>query len=117
MADKLIVDVDRQRKYLYRIWWFLEEEQDIGACVGENVGWKIETPPKNRDDWEGWVVEVAIHKTGAECDGQGFFWESEAGAKKALRVAKEAIKQDRPLPEWARMALEEGWKPPKGWKA
>jgi len=50
-------------------------------------------------------------------DTYGAYWESKKQAQAALRVAKEALKQERPLPDWAQKALEAGWTPPKGWKA
>ena len=35
--------------------------------------------------------------------------ESEATA--ALRIARAALKHERPLPEWAKTAIANGWKP------
>lgn len=50
-------------------------------------------------------------------------WETERGAKQALRVAlaaEKALKASpaapRKYPAWAKKALEQGWKPPRGWK-
>lgn len=116
MKDKLVIEESR-RPFGYRIWWFLAEEQDLGACVGSMNLWKEKTPPRDREEWEAWAAEKALHDLGAERDGKGFIWESLASARQALSIAKEALEQDRPLPEWAQEALKQGWKPPKGWKA
>ena len=45
-------------------------------------------------------------------------WETTAQAKKALAVARLALKNfraDAPWPAWAVQAKAAGWKPPKGW--
>lgn len=50
---------------------------------------------------------------------KAFEWESEKRAHAAMRVARVAIKMLRektPWPEWAKTALANGWKAPKGWK-
>jgi hypothetical protein len=112
---KLVVDCDRNR---WRLSWAFED--DVGGSLGQNSkdgegeplsGW-------SRGDWEHWAASKAVKNLpGVERDSCGFYWESEAQARKALRVAKEALKQERPLPEWAVQALKAGWKPPKNWKA
>ena len=116
MKDKLVIEESR-RPYGYRIWWFLAEEQELGACIGSSRLWREEKPPAHREEWEAWAVENAIHDLGASCDSEGFYWETKAEAAKALTVAKEALKHDRPLPDWAKEAMKQGWTPPKGWKA
>lgn len=116
MADKLVVEECRSPA-CYRIYWFLEDDQELGACVGEGRMWLNKKAPKNRDEWECWAIETALHKMGCESDFQGFRFDAVSEAKRALSVAKEATKQDRPLPDWAQEALKQGWKPPKGWKA
>lgn len=117
MKDKLVVEESR-RPFGYRIWWFLAEEQELGACVGSGNFWKKKEAPSNREEWECWAVECAIHSLpDMVCDSEGFYWESKTEAAKALKIAKEALKQDRPMPKWAMEALKQGWTPPKGWKA
>ena len=117
--DKLVIEQSRNREWLWRIYWYLAEEQELGACVGEGDPeyWMSDNAPSNREEWEYWASAKAIHSLGAERDNEGFFFDSRSAANAALKVAKEALKQDRPLPEWAQKALAEGWKPPKGWKA
>lgn len=115
MADKLVV---AEEKYRYRIQWEVDDGDDLGAylCQDEMDG-KGEVP-LDRDEWEHWTASrVARTTNGFFTDDLGAYWESEKQARTALRVIKEALKQERSLPDWAQKALEAGWKPPKGWKA
>ena len=112
--DKLVIDPEKE--WCWRIYWYLAEEQELGACVGEGDDHLKEQAPDNRDEFEYWASSRAIYLLGAERDFKGFYFESKSQAQKALAVAKQAMKQDRPLPEWAQKALAEGWKPPKNWK-
>ncbi len=118
MKDKLVLEEDRGG--MWRIKWVIaEDDWGDGAVLGEGTAKDWEGPaPTSREDWEHWAAQRAASATaGVERDQNGFFWESTRDAKAALRVAKEALKQDRPMPEWATKALAAGWKPPKGWKA
>jgi hypothetical protein len=50
--------------------------------------------------------------------GQEFRFDSTSVAREALRAVNARLnldKANKPLPEWAKKALAEGWKPPKGW--
>lgn len=115
MADKLVVVEER---YKYRIQWELDDGDDMGAYLCQDNTDGVGDPPKDRNDWEQWVASHAARASeGVSFDHIGALWESEKLARAALRVAKEALKQERPLPDWAQKALEAGWKPPKGWKA
>jgi hypothetical protein len=112
MADKLVVV---ENKYIYRIQWELDDGDDLGAYLcqdktdGEGEG------PTERQDW---AASRAVRTSeGVSFDDIGAWWDNQKQAQAALRVAKEALKQDRPMPEWATKALAAGWKPPKGWKA
>lgn len=119
--DKLIVKSERD--YRHRIYWFIAEEQDTGACVGERGDfYESDTAPENREDWECWTVSKAVSAFIAasghgDRDSTGFYFETETQAKAAIKWANIALRQERDLPEWAATALEQGWKPPKGWKA
>lgn len=114
--DKLVIEESRS-PYGYRIWWYLADEQELGACVGEGKLWTKKETPTEPEEWECWTVEVTIKSLEPNLDGTGFYFETITEARNALKVANEALKQKRPLPEWAKMALKHGWKPPKGWKA
>lgn len=120
MKDKLVLD---QPSDFWRISWevVVDGSYDIGATLGEGSpeDWEGD-PPKSdeREEWEHWAAQKAASTSrGVERDGNGFFWESEKDARAAMRIVKEACKQERPMPEWATKALAAGWKPPKGWKA
>lgn len=113
MASKLVVV---EEKYKYRIQW--EEDDDLGGylCQDEKDG--EGDPPKDRESWEHWSASKAVrHLEGIQFDSFSGYWEEERLARAALQIAKEALKQERELPEWATTALAQGWKPPKGWKA
>jgi hypothetical protein len=120
MAFKLFVYEER---YLWRIAW-ADEDGEPGLHVGDypDQNWLKEAPVSGeRDDWEIWVANRTAFQSfkdgHSNHDALGFFWESMREANAVLRQIKEALKQERPLPEWAKTALAAGWKPPKGWKA
>mgnify|MGYP003494096662 FL=1 len=115
MADQLVVDEDR-RGY-FRITWYLADEGEMGATLGDGGDIGQGEAPTERADYEHWLACKTCHESGAARDGNGFHRESEKNARVVLRQIREALKQDRPLPEWAKTALAAGWKPPKGWKA
>ncbi len=115
MADKLVVV---EEKYLYYIQWELDDGDDLGAYLCQNKMDGTGEVPTDRQEWEHWTASGAVRNTeGGAFDFKGAYWESEKQAIAALRIAKEALKQERPMPDWAKTALAAGWKPPKGWKA
>ncbi len=98
--------------YVYYIGWLCWEE-DFGDEEGLRLG---EGSGSDLDDHHAAEQAVKDMKDGREENG-AFFWESRSSAAKALKVAKEAVKnRERPLPEWAKKAIAEGWKAPKGWQ-
>ena len=110
----LVLEEARGRFYL--CWQYPE---DTGGVLGQDPSDGEGSCPddKDQDAWEHWVASKAIRSCKeVQRDPYGFYFESEALAKKALRVAKAALKADKPIPEWAEKALAAGWKPPKGWK-
>jgi hypothetical protein len=100
----------------YRIAWYLPEDGDIGGSLGQDKNDGIGDTPNDDGDWEHWAASKAVRATGARRDSMSFCWDSRSEAAAALRFAKAALKQERPLPEWATKALAEGWPMPKGWK-
>lgn len=113
MAAKLVIEEER---YTFRIYW--AEDDDLGGHLCQDQTDGKGDPPKDRDDWEHWAASKAVRGLQTtQFDATGAYWESKKDAQAALRVAKEALKQDRPLPDWAQKALEAGWVPPKGWRA
>ncbi len=101
------------------ISWFFPEEDDVGGSVGDELYTETDLKTLDASDVDATVAYLAVAKlAGIQRDARGFFWETDAAAKSALRVAKAAIKAgvDRPLPDWAQQALAAGWTAPKGWK-
>lgn len=118
--DKLIVEDGND--YKYRLWWFIAEEQDIGGCVGEG-GVREDEPKTPNDAVEQADYFAAIRAAKASPnvlrDSLGFYWESRSEAEAARRLCNVEIKvaqSDKPWPDWAKQALNAGWKAPKGWK-
>lgn len=109
--DRLVIESDR---YGYRIQWYIASMNDLGSVLGESpVITKVKAAPES-EDWEHEVASVAvIGSKGIERDSVGYYWESRAHAQAALKAANAAIK-NRPLADWEKKALAEGWKPPKG---
>lgn len=117
MADRLVVI---ERDYIFVIQWELDDGDDLGAILGDSSEDGRGVAPADRGDWEHWAACKALLDMGVERrNGKSgvFFFETQSEANKALKAVKLALKQDRPLPEWAKTAIGEGWKPPKGWKA
>jgi hypothetical protein len=113
MADKLII---AEENHKFRIQWQFDDDDGGYLCQDKS---DVEgDAPKERDEWSHWAASRAVqHLEGIQHDSFSAYWENEKQARAALRVAKEALKQERPMPEWAQTALAEGWTPPKGWKA
>jgi hypothetical protein len=115
MADRLIVS---EEKYRFRIQWEIDDGDDLGGFLCQSADDGVGESPKDSADWEHWTASRAVRSSpGIQIDAFGAWWESRKEATAALRMAKEALKQKRPLPDWAEKALAEGWTPPKGWKA
>lgn len=115
MKDHLVIDDFRD--YQYRIVWFLEEEQEYGAYVGEG-SIRLAEPDraKEPDEWEVWTAyRIAWEDENHNQDEIGFYWESKSKAQRVLAKIKAAFKAKRPLADWEKKALDAGWTPPKGW--
>lgn len=98
-----------------RIYW--EEDGELGGSLGQSLTDGTGDAPADRDEWEHWAASRAVRNApGVKEDNWGLYWETEKLARGAVRIAREALKQERPIPEWAKTALAEGWTPPKGWK-
>lgn len=117
MKDTLIIGQRMGESGRHRIQWAFPDGE-LGGYLGQDKNDGSEDPPEDKDAWDHWAASKAVMGLpGADRDGTSTFWETEAAARVALRLAKAALKQVKPLPDWAKTALAEGWKPPKGWKA
>lgn len=130
MSEKgrLIVEMHSDRSG-YGIYWEYEVEPgewDIGGALGDALPLK-ELDDKTKDEDRSWVVSnlVASQESPSGRNRDGFYWDTESKARKALAKVKAAIKADaaaqkalkagKPWPEWAVKAKAEGWRAPKGW--
>jgi len=135
MAKDRLVVTDGARDSFGIAWW-LPEDDDFGASIGEDedlLPWddfkkKLEdTPLADIRLWyecERLAREDLVSGDAWRSDRAfGIWWYSRKKANKTLREAKTRTKlfmegdgQDtQQWPEWAQTALSHGWKPPKGW--
>lgn len=113
----------------YRIQWWIPENEDYGAMIGE-LG---KEPDKAEEtDLEWYTAEMVVFKLYRAqpdsdtfgLDARGFWFASKSGATRVLsqiKVETRAILQgekgsEKSWPEWAVTAKANGWKPPKNWK-
>lgn len=76
-------------------------------------------PAADLDEYLTWKLDFTAFQFNPDSVYPCFMWDSKKQASAALsacNIALKAIDDGRPMPEWAVKALEEGWKPPKGWK-
>lgn len=97
--------------------------QQTTNALAERLAKKID----NKEGAEFLTVEIAVAKFVLSLESDqydlvrgGFSFESRELVKRAMGEAKAALKALKeggdPWPEWARIALANGWRPPKGWK-
>ncbi len=116
---QLIVCEDR---YEYYIAWYDPDDEfsEEGAALGENR--LVREPSKSAKDfhaaWELWIAEKVAKESGAALVNGRYVWESRRAAREVVAQIKTRWKlpPKQPLPDWAKRALNAGWKPPKGWK-
>lgn len=126
--DKLEVAEDGG---MYWISWWLSDVEDYGASLGDDGARcpysreqiKAEQDLEKRESMAFVIAAYSIALPSKPYSGhvphRGFYWESRRDAEAALRQIKaeaKAILQGAGLPEWAKTALAQGWKPPRGWK-
>jgi hypothetical protein len=114
--DKLAVIDDRHG--FYRICWYLAEEDDLGAELGEQEYTQASLDKAGPSDRDHILASLTAKKTAGVERDRSYYWESHAAATKALRLINVTLKADggAPWPDWAIKAKAEGWKAPKGWK-
>ena len=128
MADRLDCDwID----HYYRIYWVLAIDyyDNTGAILGQeggenicmNMPKQLEKLKTSQDDREHVAITYLIYKEKLydALDRLGYGWSSKSSALKVLRRCRAELKSIRdniPWPDWAKRAVAEGFKPPKGWK-
>ena len=113
MAKERLVVHDYRDKFY--IAWYFPEDEDVGATLGEDLS-TIDDPDVDQDHF---IATKYLMSIECERDTYGFYWETKSGAQKALREIKAQINLkmgNKEMPDWAKKALEAGWKPPKNWK-
>ena len=116
MADKLGYVEPWKSHEPWGIAWFCDGEEGghIGECYDAT---KAEPPRSDDESWQQWTIERAALPFCADGHDHrnGFKFENQAMARKAMAAIKLALKATRPLFDWENKALAAGWKPPKGW--
>jgi hypothetical protein len=97
------------RDHAFAIGWFDDEEGLEGdLCLGEEC-----------NDKEHNVATEAAKTTHCRTGSSNvLLWDTMREAKGALQLARIAVKEyrtNKPWPDWAKTAVANGWKPPKGW--
>lgn len=131
MADKLVVFQDNEND-CFRIIWCLDDNvygDDYGLSIGEDVTTPAEQKEmmeldpfdKKLEDRDHILYTQAALELleGVDIDLRGFVFDTRKQATEAMRTIKVAAKvrrSNRQLPEWAKIALSQGWKMPKGWE-
>lgn len=104
----------------YRIAWFIPEDGEFGAYVGdrdlsEEMGSGTDEDKKSM--WEVMTADAAAKPFSCGKNSYGYEFENEKQAKLALLAANTSLLTGgAPMPEWATKAMAAGWKPPHGWK-
>jgi hypothetical protein len=113
--DRLVVF---ESQGVYRIGWYLVDEQDMGMTIGEDLDDIHRSTEKDHV-----AVTMALKdQEETQRDNNGFYWETKAMANRTLTFAKHIAslslksKSSVEWPAWTKKALAAGWKPPKNWK-
>lgn len=91
--------VDDQERYIWRLRWYFDEDEDTGGAIGETRGLSAGPEPKidpkkpdTREAWECWIADTVAAETKHGEDQNGFFWESSSAAKTALAQINRRLK-------------------------
>lgn len=116
--DEAYLEVSFQRTYtvgdVYCLQWFFPEEE--GGFLGEFV-------PDDLEEKAGYeaCLKVIVELEPKQLAGTKphFWFERLRDAKSALLLVNSAMmsaKENKTWPDWALIAVANGWKVPKGWK-
>jgi len=100
----------------WRVFWWLTDEQEIGAALGDSRLDGTGTPPADAEEREHWVACKALRVADLNNGEDPFLFATEAEAKKAAAIAGSAIRRDEGasrLLDWEKKALAAGWIPPE----
>lgn len=124
--DKLIITADDHAYGPFRISWFLGDEADLGATLGDSLPLakyrhfnKTGTFKSNEDLHVLATILCMTYDAKLPArDIDGFFWEFKTQAKAVLKYVASSMKvisQAKSWPAWALKAKAAGWTPPKNW--
>lgn len=98
----------------YFLVWYLLEEQEYGAYLGDLPKQRKKEPDRacDPDGWECWMADKIAREDPNVVEDGVLYWECKSHARSVLSKIKAAFLMKRPLADWEKKALEMGWKPP-----
>lgn len=102
--------------YALCIGWWLPDEGDFGLILTND--WKDGQDDSGETNVAVRVCRDYFEKNRLTIPRGEFEFESMRQAKECLRLINAELfywQKKKPLPDWAKTALAEGWSPPKGW--
>jgi hypothetical protein len=119
--DGMYIAIDERDEGFY-LAWYIPEDGDFGAYLGENTG-KYGPPYKCNEHREVGISESIVASFAMDKEdyigvtSRGYCFERSKDSKECLRMINEALLsgEDNPWPDWAKKASEAGWIPPVGW--
>lgn len=126
MKDRVVIEGEPGEYYLQ---WYLAAESDMGGILGQDDCTEASLLKASGEEWESVATALEARSAASLTNGErckrggsllhdAFVWERRSDAAAALKLIKAGVaarKAQRPMPEWARTAIANGWKPPKGW--
>lgn len=116
-ADGQYLDVAYLHGQYYIAWW-IPEDSDFGLFLANRTT-KAEDGEETFIAIRTCVGFFSLKKLDLPKEGHDFVFESERQARECLRIINAELhwwRSKKPIPDWAKMALSQGWKPPDGWK-
>ena len=119
--DRLVVE---QHKNGYVIGWWLAEEGEMGAILGEDQATLEDVAKAAPEDREAIAANFCAENLWGQSEENPrrighFEWYSPSAAQKGLKLLKThmvSVLSAVPWPAWALTAKAAGWTPPKSWK-
>lgn len=117
--DGLYLAID-DRDYIIKIGWYDPEEGEFGLYLCNEHYKDTKAGAENNIAID--TVKDYFRENGIPIPGgykQDFEFDKVTEARKVLRIINAKLhymRDNKPMPDWAKKAIEEGWSPPKGWK-